>query len=50
MTKWTKLQCPTRHRKPDLFTSFCLHLMFGMILCGLATCVWQQISDKATPC
>jgi len=24
MTKWTKLQCPTSHRKPDLFIYFIL--------------------------
>jgi len=53
MTKWTKLQCPRSHRKPDLFIHL-LHFVyiwcFGMILCDLATCVWQQICDKATPC
>jgi hypothetical protein len=53
MTKWTKLQCPRSHHKPDLFI-YLLHFVYiccsGMILCDLATCVWQQICDKASPC
>lgn len=47
MTKWTKLQCPRSHNKPDLFIYFILST--SDVLAWFYV-TWQPACDKATPC